>query len=115
MGSEFDAPYSELDAIARKRVAQIVAYSIDFDLYVLADEILPGRANDQDAPYQLFLKRSRAAGMIIPTRNPSFALEFCQSALVLENGRLLYFDRVERALEVLSRIGQTPSEEPPAS
>jgi capsular polysaccharide transport system ATP-binding protein len=113
LGSEFDKPYLELDPISRKRIAQIVAYSIEFDVYVLADEVIPSRASDTDASYQLFLARSRAAGMIIPTRSPDFARKYCESALVLENGRLLYFQQVDRALAVLRRIVRTGRGEPP--
>lgn len=106
LGPSFDKPYSQLPAQLRKHVGRIVAYSIPFDLYVLTDEIVPGRRKEEDVSYGLYQARARAAGMIIPTQDPQFARDHCEMALVLERGQLLLFDQVEDALTALQHFTQ---------
>lgn len=99
LGSSFDKPYGLLTGYERSYLARIVGYSIPFDLYVLNNAVGRSKKNsNEDISRDMFEARSRTAGMIIPTRSPKFAREYCDMGLVLQDGQLQLYDRIEEAL-----------------
>lgn len=106
VGPFFDKPFEQLDPLRRRLIAKVVGYSIPFDVYVVGDEMALGRTREGDIPYRLFLARSREAGMIVPTNSDRFALDHCERAMILEDGQLFYFNRVEKALSALKQSGR---------
>ena len=98
IGPRFDRPHSELDRIIRGQFAEIVSLCLPFDTYLLANDKLVRRCraaiaheNDPDLEARiavLFNTRFRNAGMIIPTTDVDFARQYCDMALVIDEGRL---------------------------
>jgi capsular polysaccharide transport system ATP-binding protein len=98
LGKVFDKKFSALPKSTRRKFAYIIAYSIPFDVYLLESE--PQRVpNDcREISYALFQARMRTAGMVISTRDPQFAREFCEVGLVLKQGRLRLYSDIESAI-----------------
>jgi capsular polysaccharide transport system ATP-binding protein len=97
IGARFDRPYEQA-AASRRELAYAVAFSLPFDVYVLADDKLArewsrqqsskdgkGKGNDIVA---LFGARMESAGMIIATDDVEFARKHCDLGLFLHGGEL---------------------------
>ncbi|HVX35841.1 MAG TPA: hypothetical protein VHC71_06455, partial [Hyphomicrobium sp.] len=70
---------------------------------LLTDGGLRAAANTRDVLHTLFQERCRTSGMIVSTRNPKVAQDFCDMALVIDNAELQLFDSVEKALASTQR------------
>lgn len=101
LGPALSKAYGLLPVETRRHLGRIVAYSIPFDTYVLADGNIGGKRRHQDLSYGLFEARARTSGMIIPIRSAQFALEHCGMGLVLNQEELKLYDNVEEALAAL--------------
>lgn len=78
----FQSIFSDLTKPERRWFAQIVAFSIPFDTYILpSEEMTPDCL-------ALFEARARSSGMIVQVRNMKFAQAYCDSALLVEDGKL---------------------------
>jgi capsular polysaccharide transport system ATP-binding protein len=111
LGNVFDKPYDDMPRQLRKPLAQIVAFAIPFDAYILTDDSLrpvqeSRHRRDRDdhsaACYALFQARLKTSGMIIPTDDLDFAREHCEMGMVLYQGRLELLDDVDDSF----RLGQ---------
>lgn len=98
LGRAMDEPYGRLPILMRNRLSRVVAYSLPFDMYILTDGNIGGKARYEDISFALFEARACAAGMIIPMRHPKIARHFCDMGLVLSNGQLRLYDDIETAL-----------------
>jgi capsular polysaccharide transport system ATP-binding protein len=104
IGPAFDRPFRELPKPLRQQLAQILGYSIPFDVYLLAAEITKMSRPVRDIAYSLFQERAQTSGMIISTRNLGFAREYCDMALLLHDGGLYAFGRVEDAIGAMEKV-----------
>lgn len=112
IGPVFDKPYAEVPKNMRRPLAQIVAFTLPFDAYILLDDKFrpPPKERPEgeqiDHPtvcFEMFRRRLRTSGMIIPTQNVNFAQEYCELGLVLRDGRLELFEDIGEAFDRLSR------------
>jgi capsular polysaccharide transport system ATP-binding protein len=96
----FDRPYDELPRTMRRPLAQVIVFSLPFDVYLLTDDKLPRQWSTEqarrkqsdkanDLMLELFAARMNSSGMIIPTENEEFARQHCELGLFLEGGRLV--------------------------
>jgi capsular polysaccharide transport system ATP-binding protein len=107
LASVFDAPYGQLPREKRENLAQILAYTLPFDTYLLLQQPKPPAKNAPDPTYELFQARRRAAGMIIPTRSKSFAEEHCDFGLVFEKGKLRLYNNLDEAFSNAPTVKET--------
>ena len=99
LGPLFDQPFGLLPAPSRKLLAQVVAFAIPFDLYLLSDHIGRGNPRQSNVAYDLFEARARQAGVIVSLRNPKLAIrDNYEMAVVLDRGQLALYDDVEDAV-----------------
>lgn len=100
IGPRFEGRVEMLSPIEQKALMQIISLSIPFDTYLL----LGHKIEPLKGCRELFEARQRTAGMIIPIKDSNFAIENCDMALVLFNGRLELLDSVEEGLSILSAL-----------
>jgi capsular polysaccharide transport system ATP-binding protein len=103
LGDDFDKPYEELSRETKRRLAQVVVYSVPFDFYLLQHDVMRGRKVHRDVPYDLFAARSRIAGMLIPTQSLSFAREFCDMAILIDGAQLYSYEDVQEGIAVFEQ------------
>jgi len=97
IGPLFDEPYGSLAKDTRKMLSHIVAYSIPFQTYILAEAIRGGRGGLNEVARELLRARIEGSGLIVPTRDMTFAHEFCDSAILLRDHKLHAFENVDDA------------------
>lgn len=111
LGPAYDRPYSEMPARKRQEFSQVLAYSIPFDVYLLGEDVVGmGKRRETSEVFALFEARARTSGMIVATNNASFITEFCELALVIHDGRVLFTKDVQGAIAAVAKI---PSEDRP--
>lgn len=100
LGEYLDMPVGTYSAGMRARLSLGLSLAIDFECY-LVDE-LPGVADVRfRARYQEALARRRERStMILVSHSITTIARQCQSAAVLHEGRVTWFDRVDQAIAV---------------
>lgn len=98
LGHHFYQPLRSYSAGMKSRLAFGVSIGIPFDTY-LVDEV----TSVGDAAFKLksrlaFTDRMREAGAIVVTHSMRQLAKLSQSGVVLENGRMTYFDNVQDAI-----------------
>lgn len=107
-----DQRFQHLPGPLKNQLGLIIAYGIPFDVYLLPRE--RGRAKGNPADFQqtamaLHEMRARTCGMIVVVNNPNLARNQYDGALILHRGRLHYFDDMEAALSLLSKLPPDPT------
>lgn len=96
-----DLRFRDLPIMLKRQFAQVLAYSIHFDVYLLNVEPSGLPADHREIACALFEARARTSGAIIAIRNAGFAKKYCDMGLSLVGRKLVLFDDVEQALSVL--------------
>ena len=88
----------------RARLAFALSMAIEFDCYMIDEVIMVGDQNFQRKCHvELFEKRGDRA-LILASHNEDVIREYCNSALVLHQGKGRVFDDVEVALKIYEQL-----------
>jgi capsular polysaccharide transport system ATP-binding protein len=107
----FERPLREFPQEQLRTLLAIIALSIPFDTFLLADDVFLGGGRLKERCYALFRARIEKAGAIISARNAQFARQHCDMALFLHKGLLTAFEDVEEALSRLTHLRPKQPEE----
>jgi capsular polysaccharide transport system ATP-binding protein len=83
----------------RARLAFAVSLMIDFDCYLIDEVVAVGDAKFQKRSHEELFEIRRDRAIIIVSHDPNYMRLHCDTAAVLEDGRLRFFDEVEHAFE----------------
>ena len=88
----------------RARLAFALSLAIEFDCYLIDEVIMVGDQNFQrKCIHELFEKRGDRA-LILATHSEYFVREYCDRALVLNNGQGTVYDDVSEAISVYDAL-----------
>jgi capsular polysaccharide transport system ATP-binding protein len=97
LGTYFDMPVRTYSSGMRARLAFGVSMAIDFECY-LVDEITGvGDASFQSKCRAAFQERRSRADVIMVSHSPRTLKSYCQSAVLLQDGSLSFFDNIDDA------------------
>ncbi len=108
-GPMYDRPLRDFPQEQLRTLGAIIALSIPFDTFLLADDVFVGGGRLKERCYALFRARIEKSGAIISTRNEQFARQNCDMGLLLHNGVLSLFDDIDEALSRLARLREKQS------
>jgi len=100
LGAHFNQPVRTYSAGMRSRLTFGLSMGIKFDTYLVDEVTGAGDAAFRAKSKAVFRDRMTTSGAIMVNHNLAELREYCQSALVLENGRLQYFDSLDAAIAV---------------
>jgi len=104
LGSQLKMPVKTYSSGMRARLAFALSLTIEFACYLIDEIIMVGDANfHRKCHYELFEKRGDRA-LILASHSPDLIREFCNSALVLHQGRAQMYADVNEALEVYANL-----------
>jgi capsular polysaccharide transport system ATP-binding protein len=83
----------------RARLAFAVSLMIDFDCYLIDEVVAVGDAKFQRRSHEELFEVRGDRAIIIVSHDPNYMRLHCDTAAVLEDGRLRFFDEVEHAFE----------------
>jgi len=82
----------------RARLAFAVSMAVDFDVYLVDEITAVGDSAFKAKCAAAFKAKAEKADIIMVSHSPSVIRQYCDAGVVLENGRLDYYDNVEKAL-----------------
>ncbi len=98
LGAQFHAPLRSYSSGMRARLGFGAAMGLPFDLYLIDEATAVGDAQFRSKSRALFRARMRAAGGIMVSHNMAELRKFCDAGLMLDQGRLWYFDQIDEAI-----------------
>lgn len=100
LGHHFYLPFKNYSSGMRSRLAFGVSMGIHFDTYLIDEVTSVGDAAFREKSSQLLLDRLQGSGAVVVSHGMGMLRRICDCAMVLENGRLTYFDDLNEAIAV---------------
>lgn len=99
VGKFMDMPYKTYSAGMRARVAFGACMALDFDYYLVDEVIAVGDAAFQKKCKAVFMERRKRSSVLLVSHSTSILKDFCDTAGVLQNGKLTFFDTIDEAIK----------------
>jgi capsular polysaccharide transport system ATP-binding protein len=95
LGKHFDMPVRSYSSGMRSRLTFGASFGIQFDTYLVDEVTAVGDAAFRRKSQALFIDRMKTSSAILVTHEMGQVRSFCNSAILLEDGHLTYFENVE--------------------
>lgn len=104
LGSHFHMPVRTYSAGMKARLTFGTSMGIRFDTYLVDEATAVGDAAFRRKSQAVFRDRMEKSGSILVTHNMRELREFCDSGIVLDRGRLTYFDKIDDAIALHEKL-----------
>lgn len=98
LGQHFHLPFKTYSSGMRSRLAFGVSMGIPFDTYLVDEVTSVGDAAFKMKSSTVFKARMETAGAFVVSHSMRMVRDMCQVGVVLENGKLTYYDDIEAAI-----------------
>jgi capsular polysaccharide transport system ATP-binding protein len=98
LGMHFCLPLKTYSSGMRSRLAFGVSMGIPFDTYLVDEVTSVGDASFRAKSAQVFHARMEHAGAFVVSHSMGMIRDLCDVAVVLENGKLTYYEDIEAAI-----------------
>lgn len=99
LGAFMHMPVSTYSSGMRARLAFGASIAIDFDVYLVDEITSVGDAAFKKKASAAFKAKSAQADVIMVSHSPATIRQYCDCGVVLDGGRMTFFDDVEEALK----------------
>ncbi len=103
LGAFYRAPVGTYSSGMKARLAFGVSMGVKFDYYLVDEITAVGDANFKKKCHDVFKYRLQDSDVIMVSHSSGTIRDYCETGVVLENGKLTYFDNVEDAIRVHER------------
>lgn len=104
MGRQLRMPVKTYSSGMRARLAFALSLAIEFDCYLIDEIILVGDQNFQRKCQAEMFEKRQDRSMVVASHSPDFIRNFCNKAVVIDQGEATMLDDVERAIEWYDRL-----------
>lgn len=104
LGIKFDLPVSTYSSGMRSRLAFGTCIAIDFDIYLIDEATSVGDPKFKKKAKQALLDKKKSSNMIMVSHDIAEIKQFCDSAVILHQGNLTYFDDLAEALDIYKKL-----------
>ncbi|MFC2970461.1 ABC transporter ATP-binding protein [Acidimangrovimonas pyrenivorans] len=98
LGDQFYMPVRSYSSGMKSRLAFGISMGVKFDTYLVDEVTAVGDARFKRKSRAVFRERMRQSSAILVSHDMSQVREFCDAGIVLENGRLQFFDDLDEAI-----------------
>lgn len=98
LGQHYHMPLRTYSSGMRSRLSFAVSMGIHFDTYLVDEVTSVGDAAFKVKSSNVFLQRIGTSGAIVVSHSMATIRRLCTAGLVLENGRVTYFDDIDAAI-----------------
>ena len=98
LGRHFHMPVRTYSAGMKSRLTFGTSMGIRFDTYLVDEVTAVGDASFRDKSRRVFRDRMQASSSILVTHNMNEMRDFCDAGLLLNQGKLQYFDNLDEAI-----------------
>ena len=106
LGKHFHMPVRSYSHGMRSRLVFGASMGIRFDTYLVDEVTAVGDAAFRRKSRAVFAERMKASSAILVSHDMNQVREFCDAGLVLEHGRLDYFEDLEAAIALHRKLMQ---------
>ena len=103
IGPHFNMPVRTYSSGMKARLGFGLSMGIKFDTYLIDEVTAAGDASFRSRSAALFHERMSTSDAIMVNHNLNELKEFCDAALLLEDGKLQYFEDLDEAIETHKR------------
>ncbi|MBP1842472.1 capsular polysaccharide transport system ATP-binding protein [Rhizobium petrolearium] len=103
LGAFYKAPVRTYSSGMRARLAFGVSMGVRFDYYLVDEITAVGDTNFKRKSQQVFKERLADSDVIMVSHSAATLRDYCESGIVLEDGKLTYYDNLEDAIAVHER------------
>jgi capsular polysaccharide transport system ATP-binding protein len=103
LGDFMDMPVRSYSSGMRARLAFGMSMGVAFDWYLVDEITAVGDTRFKRKSLAVFKDRLKDAGLLMTSHSPGTIRSYCTSGLVLERGRVRFFDDVEEAIDAHER------------
>lgn len=100
LGQKFNLPVKSYSSGMRSRLTFACCMSIDFDVYLIDEVTSVGDTKFKHKAKQTLASKKDIANVIMVSHDMLEVREFCDSAIILNNGTLSFYDDLEEAIRV---------------
>ena len=104
IGDELSRSSAQLHTNLKVRLHFSIGYGLPFAFYLFDGRVAAGDPEFRARCLKLLAARRETSGIIVATRDPRLAREFCRSGGVLHDGTLTMFPDVEQAISFYSSV-----------
>lgn len=104
LGKFYHMPMRSYSSGMRARLTFGASMGIRFDTYLVDEVTAVGDAAFRRKSRDLFIDRMKHSGAIMVNHSMSQIRQFCNAGLVLDNGRLRYYEDLEAAIAAHQRL-----------
>ena len=98
LGAQFHNPVKTYSAGMKARLGFGLSMGSRFDTYLIDETTAVGDARFNRKSRAVFLERIKGASAILVSHQMKTVRDFCDSGIVLHQGKLTYFDNLEEAI-----------------
>jgi capsular polysaccharide transport system ATP-binding protein len=95
LGEKYDLPVKTYSSGMKPRLAFACSLGIDFDVYLIDEVTSVGDASFRRKAKEALLERSEKANVIMVSHEMDEIRQFCDSAIVLNQGELTFYNDLE--------------------
>lgn len=99
LGQHFHLPFGTYSSGMRSRLAFGLSMGIRFDTYLVDEVTSVGDAAFKAKSQRVFRERMKTSGAVVVSHTMGMLKRMCDAGAVLEGGRLVYYDRIDDAVE----------------
>lgn len=101
---KYDLPVGSYSSGMRARLAFACCVAIDFDIYLIDEATSVGDSKFRKKAKRSLLEKSSVANVIMVSHDMGEIREFCDSAIILSNGKLEFYNELEHAISVYRKL-----------
>lgn len=99
IGQSFFSPIRTYSSGMKSRLTFGMAMGIPFDTYLIDEVTAVGDKKFKTKSRRVFRERARNAGAIMVSHNLDELRDFCDSAMILDSGKLTFYEDLEEGIE----------------
>jgi len=109
LGHYYHLPVETYPSGMKARLAFALSMGVDFDVYLVDEVIGVGDTAFRRKCAEAFRARLGRARVLMISHNPATLRQFCDSGLVVESGRLAFYDSLDAAIAAHERNLAAPA------
>ncbi|MEG3756260.1 ABC transporter ATP-binding protein [Psychromonas arctica] len=100
LGIKYDLPVKSYSSGMRSRLAFGCCIAIDFEVYLIDEATSVGDQKFRKKARQALLDKRKTANVIMVSHDIKEIEEFCDSAIILHQGEMIFYDNLQEAIKV---------------
>ena len=104
LGQKYDLPVQTYSSGMKPRLAFACSVAIDFDVYLIDEVTSVGDAKFRAKAKKSLTERSKNASVIMVSHEMDEIRQFCDSAIVLDKGKLTFFNDLEEGISTYQAL-----------